>query len=118
MIINNIVDEDYEVILDEKGYNTFTTNKLLGELRVIKFIVPGGYSSSPFKVKMFIDDIKIMDENITISDFYVLKIQPRDGSNQFFSMSNEFYTLNDNIRVEISGVPDNSLFITFRMKEV
>jgi len=118
MILNNINDFGYEAILDDVGFNTFVTDTLVGELRAIKFNIVDSVVLSPFTVKVYVDDIKIMDEQISISQFYILKKQPQDGFNQHWSMSNEFFTLNESVRVEVDGVPDNSLFITFRMKEV
>jgi hypothetical protein len=121
--VNRVIDKAYELILDEKGKAVIDTDLLVGELRLIKFKLLGNaidkdtMTFSPFTVKIYMDGKKILNEVIDTDEFYVLKVQSRDGFNQFFSMDSEFYLLNDVLRVEVSsGIPDASVLVTFRLK--
>lgn len=112
---NKVTDKTYEIILDEKGKAVLNTDLLVGELRLLKIKIPNTMSLSPFYVKMFLDDFNILNETFDSDELYVLKVQSRDGFNQFFSQDSEFYLLNDNLRIEVGGIPFNSIVLTFRL---
>lgn len=115
-----VKDYSYLCELDEQGYYEFNTEPLFGYLKVIKFRIPRENNNiSPFKVMMDLEDYEIFSEDINNDEWYILKIQPKTGFGEHWSMSNEFYLFNGEvINCLIKGSANNQILITYRVEEV
>ena len=114
--MSNQSEVTYELILDEQGIAKLNTQRIIGELRAIIFKIPERDSLSEFMISIDLADydINIFKEEIFKDTYYPLKVQARDGFNQFFTMQADHYLLNDFLIITAQGAPFSSIICTLR----